>query len=115
MQLWELMVKVSTCMCPCEVTCTEHCWLWRYGVDGKGYPRMWYEGGHVSVSRMLWNMCYGKWPVHDVVRRCETQVCVNWNHYMPGAHGSQAKALTQKGKHATVAVHAKSSIVDVFL
>jgi hypothetical protein len=56
------------------------CWIWNGTKDNAGYGRLFVNGKHEKVSRIIYESMFGKKPETRRFRTCKNKQCVNPNH-----------------------------------
>lgn len=93
------------------------CWVWRAGVDRKGYGKFSLGssrlpgGGRcnsmVSAHRVSYIIAFGDIPSHDsphgmcVLHRCDNPSCVRPSHLFIGTNEDNVHDMLAKGRHST--------------
>jgi hypothetical protein len=103
--LWRLWSRVV----PDESTpllAGQHCWTWRGGHVGEGYPAMYLHRQTVCVHRLMCALAYGLFASMRILamHACDNRGCVNPYHLAPGDHGTNLRhawARTRRRRPAT--------------
>lgn len=68
---------------------TDHaCWIWKAGVNNKGYGQFWFEGKLIYAHRVAYELTKGPIPEGLTIDHlCRNRVCVNPDHMEPVTNG----------------------------
>lgn len=89
------------------------CWLWNGSIDGKGYGRFWVGTGHVAAHRVVYEHFEGEIPVGlNLLHSCDTPLCVNPKHMIPGTQKENVQDAVAKGRIALGQRHGMATLTD---
>lgn len=83
----------------------EPCWIWRGGVDKKGYGKVAYKSGdgakHWVASHRFVAMISDMDATLCVLHRCDNPPCCNPSHLYSGTIADNLRDMREKGRHLT--------------
>ena len=84
-----------------KVKKTEKCWLWAAHTNNQGYGQIWVRehGKKELAHRVAWFLATEKWPVKDVLHKCDTPACVRHSHHFEGTQQDNANDSVAKGRN----------------
>jgi len=86
-----------------EVDPVRGCWLWRGGLNKKGYAQRSVGGKTVHAHRAVWIELHGPLGPHEFVcHRCDVRHCCNPDHLFVGSAADNNADMTAKGRRARV-------------
>jgi hypothetical protein len=88
----------------CGKTNEKGCWVvTNQATSRNGYPRKWVsdEKRTVTISRIVWKLCYGEIPKNlCVLHKCDNPACINIDHLFLGTLAENIKDKVNKNRQA---------------
>ena len=93
---------------------TKTCWLWTSGIDRDGYPRIRWGYPRVKVSRLLYELTYGKKIPNDLLacHKCDVKRCVRPSHIFIGTHKDNAMDAIKKNRWPVGEMNPRSTLTN---
>jgi len=81
---------------------SENCWMWKGGVNSRGYGVFWAKGKSWRAHRVSYEIHEGEIPEGLIVRhKCDTPLCCNPKHLELGTHQDNAQDRMVRNRGAS--------------
>lgn len=85
-------------VCSHGITCKECCWLWSYGCDKWGYPKIKYHKESWIGHRLLFFLINERLPKPCLLHTCDKPLCMNYHHHYEGTQKQNITDMSERGR-----------------